>query len=61
MPFRRPHTFREFSEVCEGSRTWLVVSSVWVQAAVWLGILWAPPSGSRHSPAPAVRLTDRGL
>eukprot|EP00976_Prorocentrum_cordatum_P027979 567596-Prorocentrum_minimum.AAC.1 len=35
--------------------------SVRVQAAVWSGIVWAPPSGSRHSPATAVRLTDRGL
>ena len=35
--------------------------SVRVQAAVWLGIVWAPSSGSRHSQATAVRLTDRGL
>ena len=35
--------------------------SVWVQAAAWLGIVWAPPSGSRHSPVTAGRLTTRGL
>eukprot|EP00959_Pyramimonas_sp_CCMP1952_P120137 2511902-Pyramimonas_sp.AAC.1 len=33
----------------------------WVQAVVWLGIVWAPPSGSRHSPVTPGRHTDRGL
>eukprot|EP00959_Pyramimonas_sp_CCMP1952_P405931 8507355-Pyramimonas_sp.AAC.1 len=32
-----------------------------VQVAVWLGIVWVPPSGVRHSQATADRLTDRGL
>ena len=54
------HIFREVSGVVSGAHAAGCVS-VQVQAAAWLGIVWAPPSGSRHSPVTAGRLTTRGL
>eukprot|EP00959_Pyramimonas_sp_CCMP1952_P340748 7137061-Pyramimonas_sp.AAC.1 len=54
------HIFWEISGVCEGAHAASCVS-VRVQAAVKLGIVWAPPSGSRYSQETAGRLTDGGL